>query len=90
MERIVLAYSGGLHASVAIPWLADTHRAAHNDQPVNLGRLRPCASGACGVERSHRAAGRCKRRLEAAQPLVRHVLNDQEMRHGFRKAKRGA
>ncbi len=27
MERIVLAYSGGLDTSVAIPWLAETYGA---------------------------------------------------------------
>ncbi|MEK7862044.1 MAG: argininosuccinate synthase domain-containing protein, partial [Chloroflexota bacterium] len=27
MERIALAYSGGLETSVAIPWLAEKHHA---------------------------------------------------------------
>ena len=27
MDRIVLAYAGGLDASIAIPWLADTFKA---------------------------------------------------------------
>jgi argininosuccinate synthase len=35
--RIVLAYSGGLHVSVAIPWLAETYRAEIVTVTLDLG-----------------------------------------------------
>ena len=38
MERIVLAYSGGLSTSVAIPWLAETHQADVVAVTVDLGQ----------------------------------------------------
>jgi argininosuccinate synthase len=38
MERIVLAYSGGLETSVAIPWLRETHRAEVITVTVDLGQ----------------------------------------------------
>jgi argininosuccinate synthase len=38
MERIVLAYSGGLDTSVAIPWLAETHGAEVIAVTVDLGQ----------------------------------------------------
>ena len=54
MERIVLAYSGGLKTSVAIPWLAETRRAEIISVTIDLGqgsdleavRERALASGA--------------------------------------------
>jgi argininosuccinate synthase len=38
MERIVLAYSGGLDTSVAIPWLAETYRAEIIAVTMDLGQ----------------------------------------------------
>jgi argininosuccinate synthase len=38
MSRIVLAYSGSLHSSVAIPWLADRHRAEVIAVTMDLGQ----------------------------------------------------
>src|SRR5262245_50440176 len=38
MERIVLAFSGGLDTSVAIPWLADKYRAEVVTVTVDLGQ----------------------------------------------------
>ena len=38
MERIVLAYSGGLDTSVAIPWLAEKYRAEIVTVTVDLGQ----------------------------------------------------
>ena len=40
MERIVLAYSGGLETSVAIPWLAEKHRAEIVTVTMDLGQGR--------------------------------------------------
>jgi argininosuccinate synthase len=40
MERIVLAYSGGLDTSVAIPWLAETYHAEIITVSVDLGQGR--------------------------------------------------
>ena len=40
MERIVLAYSGGLDTSVAIPWLAKTHGAEVITVTLDLGQGR--------------------------------------------------
>ena len=37
MERIVLAYSGGLDTSVAIPWLADKYQAEIVAVTLDLG-----------------------------------------------------
>jgi argininosuccinate synthase len=36
--RVVLAYSGGLRASVAVPWIADTHRAQVVAVAIDLGQ----------------------------------------------------
>jgi argininosuccinate synthase len=38
MERIVLAYSGDLESSIAIPWLADRHRAEIITVTMDLGQ----------------------------------------------------
>ena len=38
MERIVLAYSGGLDTSVAIPWLAETYRAEVIAVTMDMGQ----------------------------------------------------
>src|SRR3954470_19027286 len=38
MERIVLAYSGGLDTSVAIPWLAETYHAEIIAVTIDLGQ----------------------------------------------------
>jgi argininosuccinate synthase len=38
MSRIVLAYSGSLHSSVAIPWLADRHHAEVIAVTMDLGQ----------------------------------------------------
>jgi argininosuccinate synthase len=40
MQRIVLAYSGGLTSSIAIPWLADTYRAEVVAVTLDLGQGR--------------------------------------------------
>src|SRR5207237_7617554 len=40
MERIVLAYSGDLDTSVAIPWLAETYRAEIIAVTIDLGQRR--------------------------------------------------
>ena len=40
MDRIVLAYSGGLDTSAAIPWLADTYAAEVITVTVDLGQGR--------------------------------------------------
>src|SRR5580692_6773326 len=40
MERIVLAYSGGLDTSVTIPWLAETYHAEIITVSVDLGQGR--------------------------------------------------
>jgi argininosuccinate synthase len=57
MERIVLAYSGGLDTSVAIPWLAETYGAEVVAVTMDLGqgenlefaRERALAAGAVGA-----------------------------------------
>ncbi len=57
MERIVLAYSGGLDTSVAIPWLAETYGAEVVAVTMDLGqgenldfaRERALATGAVGA-----------------------------------------
>lgn len=41
MERIVLAYSGGLEGSVAIPWLAEQYRADVVAVTLDLGQSQP-------------------------------------------------
>jgi argininosuccinate synthase len=41
MERIVLAYSGGLASSVAIPWLTEQHQAEVITVTVDLGQHEP-------------------------------------------------
>src|SRR5690606_35237736 len=38
MDRIVLAYSGGLDTSVAIPWLAEKYRAEIVTDTMDLGQ----------------------------------------------------
>ena len=38
MKRIVLAYSGGLDTSVAIPWLSETHHAEIVAVTLDLGQ----------------------------------------------------
>jgi argininosuccinate synthase len=38
MDRIVLAYSGGLDTSVAIPWLAEKHGAEIVAVTMDLGQ----------------------------------------------------
>ena len=40
MERIVLAYSGGLDTSVAVPWLAETYGAEVITVTLDLGQGR--------------------------------------------------
>jgi argininosuccinate synthase len=40
MQRIVLAYSGGLDTSVAIPWLAETRQAEIVAVTLDLGQGR--------------------------------------------------
>src|SRR6266404_6531546 len=40
MDRIVLAYSGGLDTSVAIPWLAEKYRAEIIAVTIDLGQGR--------------------------------------------------
>jgi argininosuccinate synthase len=55
MERIVLAYSGGLQTSVGIPWLRDTRGAELIAVTVDLGQgqeleeVRERAVGGCGI-----------------------------------------
>ena len=39
-KRIVLAYSGGLESSIAIPWLAERHRAEIIAVTIDLGQGR--------------------------------------------------
>ena len=58
MQRIVLAYSGGLDTSVAIPWLAEKYGAEIIAVTVDLGQgheLRMCGSGRSriGALRAH-------------------------------------
>ena len=57
MDRIVLAYSGGLDTTIAIPWLRERYGAeviavtlalGQGDQPAEL-RDRPLAAGALSV-----------------------------------------
>ena len=65
MERIVLAYSGGLDTSVAIPWLAETYGAEVIAVTMDLGqgenldaaRERALAAGAVNALRPRRPAG---------------------------------
>ena len=40
MKRIVLAYSGGLETTVAIPWLAEQYDAEVVTVTLDLGRAR--------------------------------------------------
>lgn len=63
MERIVLAYSGGLDTSVAIPWLAETYRADVVAVTVDLGQGQPLdavreRAMAVGAARAHVIDGR--------------------------------
>ena len=65
MERIVLAYSGGLDTSVAIPWLAEKYHAEIIAVTLDLGqgkelepvRDRALATGAVARPRARRARG---------------------------------
>jgi argininosuccinate synthase len=43
MERIVLAYSGGLHTSIAIPWLIENHDAEVVTVTLDIGQTRELA-----------------------------------------------
>jgi argininosuccinate synthase len=43
MERIVLAYSGGLHTSIAIPWLIENHNAEVIAVTLDIGQGRELA-----------------------------------------------
>ena len=73
MERIVLAYSGGLDTSVAIPWLSETYGAEVIAVTMDLGqgenldfaRERALATGATGAHvidvREELAAGKSMR-----------------------------
>jgi argininosuccinate synthase len=59
MERIVLAYSGGLETSIAIPWLADQYRADIIAVTMDLGQGKEVLEGirdralASGALRAH-------------------------------------
>jgi argininosuccinate synthase len=58
MERIVLAYSGGLDTSVAVPWLAETHGAEIVCLTLDLGQGQELTSVreralAAGAVRAH-------------------------------------
>lgn len=58
MDRIVLAYSGGLDTSVAVPWLADTYKAEVIAATLDLGQGRELDSVreralAAGAVRAH-------------------------------------
>ena len=58
MERIVLAYSGGLDTSVAVPWLEDTYKAEVITATLDLGQGRELESIreralAAGAKRAH-------------------------------------
>jgi argininosuccinate synthase len=58
MERIVLAYSGGLHTSIAIPWLAENHDAEVIAVTLDIGQGRELAdirerALALGAVRAH-------------------------------------
>ena len=58
MERIVLAYSGGLHTSIAIPWLIDNHDAEVVTVTLDIGQTRELAdirerALALGAVRAH-------------------------------------
>ena len=85
MERIVLAYSGGLDASIAIPWLRDTFSAEVVTVTLDLGqgselveiRQRALALGAVrahviDVARSSCAITSCRRfRPARCSPIER-------------------
>jgi argininosuccinate synthase len=43
MERIVLAYSGGLHTSIAIPWLIENHDTEVVTVTLDIGQTRELA-----------------------------------------------
>lgn len=64
MERIVLAYSGGLDTSVAIPWLASTYGAEVITVTIDLGQGR-------GLEE-------VRDRALATGALRAHVLDERE------------
>ena len=58
MERIVLAYSGGLHTSIAIPWLIENHDAEVVTVTLDIGQTRELAdirerALALGAVRAH-------------------------------------
>jgi argininosuccinate synthase len=58
MERIVLAYSGGLHTSIAIPWLIENHDAEVVTVTLDIGQGRELAdirerALALGAVRAH-------------------------------------
>ena len=56
MERIVLAYSGGLDTSVAIPWLAEKYGAEIVAVTLDLGRGGSSTTCASARWRSARCA----------------------------------
>jgi len=67
MERIVLAFSGGLETAVAIPWLAERYGAEVIAVTIDLGQgasSRKCATRA-GDRRRARPRARCPRRIRA-------------------------
>lgn len=64
MKRIVLAYSGGLEASVAIPWLAETYGAEVVTLTLDIGQ---------GLELAH-----IRERALAAGAVRAHVLDARE------------
>ena len=67
-ERIVLAYSGGLDTSVAIPWLAEQYRAEIVTVTLDLGQgseLDDVRERALGARRGARARARRARGVRA-------------------------
>ena len=68
MERIVLAYSGGLDTSVAIPWLAEHYDAEIIAVTMDLGQgkeLEQCAIGPSRRARSGLTSWISRRNLRA-------------------------
>ena len=71
MERIVLAYSGGLDTSVAIPWLAEKYRAEIIAVTLDLGQGQELSNVreralALGAVRAHV--------IDAREELARHYI----------------
>ena len=93
MERIVLAYSGGLDTSVAIPWLAEQYGAPKSSPSRWIsGRARSSTTCASARSRSARCARTCSTcaRSSRATSSCRRCRRARSTRAAIRSRRRSA